>query len=84
MKETIQLTEHEAEFIRQTIASGLYADINEMVRAGLLLLEEEQEKERAAKEKLREMLIEAERSGISDLTPREAMDAGLARYRERR
>lgn len=51
--------EHFAEFIHEQVESGRYASASEVVRAGLRLLQVEEEKIRA----LREALIEGERSG---------------------
>ncbi|APH73859.1 type II toxin-antitoxin system ParD family antitoxin [Aquibium oceanicum] len=56
---TLSLDEHSAEFIEQQIDGGNYASADEVVAAGLKLLEAEQEYVAA----VRAALIEGENSG---------------------
>lgn len=54
--------EHFAEFIHEQVDSGRYASASEVVRAGLRLLQVEEEKVNA----LRQALIEGEQSGRAE------------------
>jgi antitoxin ParD1/3/4 len=55
----VTVSEHAASFVTRELESGRFGSAEEVVEAGLRLLEEEQEKI----EKLRELLIEGENSG---------------------
>lgn len=81
VNETVSLPEHQAEFVRTLIASGRFASINEVVRAGVNVLEELIEEEEKRREELRVLLDEAVASGISERTPREIFEAALAKYK---
>jgi antitoxin ParD1/3/4 len=56
----VQLTPRLAEFVEAQVASGLYADASEVIRAGLRRLMEQED---AALGRLRAALIEGEESG---------------------
>ena len=51
--QTIELSERESEFVRRSVLEGRYKDPNEVVEAGLRLLEEREEEERLQLERLR-------------------------------
>ncbi len=71
--------EHFAEFIHEQVESGRYASASEVVRAGLRLLQVEEEKIRA----LRAAIDEGERSGRAEPFDVEAFLARKhAEYRE--
>ena len=78
--ENVNLPERQAEFIRRIIESGRFGNVSEVVRAGVSLLEQRMDQERALEDKLRAMLEEAKASGISDRTPQEIWDAVEASY----
>lgn len=59
---SITIGEHFDSFIQNQIDAGRYASTSEVVRAGLRLLEQEEEKLMA----LRKALIEGEESGIDE------------------
>ncbi|MGG7665179.1 type II toxin-antitoxin system ParD family antitoxin [Dyadobacter sp. BHUBP1] len=59
---SITIGEHFDAFIQNQIDAGRYASTSEVVRAGLRLLEQEEEKLMA----LRKALIEGEESGIDE------------------
>lgn len=59
---SITLGPHFDEFIAAQLVNGRYGSVSEVVRAGLRLLEESENKMTA----LRRMLSEGEQSGISD------------------
>ncbi|WJH39158.1 type II toxin-antitoxin system ParD family antitoxin [Aliirhizobium terrae] len=78
MNKPVQVTIGEplASFVDNEVESGRFASPDEVVAAGLRLLEEEQQK----LEKLRELLIEGENSGEPRHVDR---DEFLARMREK-
>lgn len=43
-KRSITLGDHFEEFVKQKVASGIYRSVSETIRAGLQLLEEEEQK----------------------------------------
>jgi len=49
----LELSEHDSEFVRRCVLEGRYKDANEVVEAGLRLLEEREEEERIQLERLR-------------------------------
>ncbi len=59
----LELSEHDAEFVRQCVLGGRYKDANEVVEAGLRLLEEREEVERLQLEGLRAEV----KKGMDDL-----------------
>ena len=60
---SIILGEHFEEFISSQIESGRYGSVSEVIRASLRLLEEHERRS----EKLRQALIEGERSDLVEL-----------------
>ena len=60
---SIVLGEHFEEFISSQIESGRYGSVSEVIRASLRLLEEHERRN----EKLRQALIEGERSDLVEL-----------------
>jgi len=79
VSENINLTEKQAEFIRQSIQAGDFEDASEVVRAGIHLLEELQSERLKREAGLGAMLDEAKDGGLSDRTPEVAWtswDAG--------
>ncbi len=60
---SISLTEHQQLFVEKLVSSGRYHGVSEVVRAGLRLLEAEEESRRAALENLRSGVAE----GLSDI-----------------
>lgn len=60
---SISLTEHQQTFIEGLVASGRYHGVSEVVRAGLRLLEDEEERRAAA---MRELKAGVE-TGLDDL-----------------
>ena len=60
----LELSEHDSEFVRRCVLEGRYKDANEVVEAGLRLLEErEEEEERLQLERLRAEV----KKGMDDL-----------------
>lgn len=49
---SISLTEHQQEFVQTLVASGRYHGVSEVVRAGLRLLEDEEERRAAERRRL--------------------------------
>ena len=80
-KESIILAENQADFIRASIASGRYGNVNEVVRAGLCLLEEKLAEDRRNEARLRDMLDAAADSGLSPNTPEAIWQQVEDRYR---
>ncbi len=62
---SISLGNHFEEFITKIIGTGRFNSASEVIRAGLRLLEEEENKEKL----LRNALIEGENSGMTDFNP---------------
>ena len=68
---SISLGQHYEEFIAQKLASGSYKNASEVVRAGLRLLEEREQKI----ELLKKALEDGEQSGIvTDFNPDEFLE----------
>ena len=59
----LELSEHDSEFVRRCVSEGQYKDANEVVTAGLRLLEEREEEERVQLERLRAEV----KKGMDDL-----------------
>jgi antitoxin ParD1/3/4 len=58
---SVSLSDHFAQFVEQQMEQGRYGSVSDVVRAGLLLLEEQELKRQA----LRAALIEGEQNGPS-------------------
>lgn len=65
---TFSVPEAMSHFINAQVESGKYDNVSEYLRD---LIRHDQERKEAAYAELREMLIQAEQSGISDSTPEE-------------
>lgn len=76
----VKIPERQAEFIREMIAAGRFKDLDEVIRAGVLLLEERVAREVQQKEKLRKMLDNAFAGGVVDESFGEIWDAAEKRY----
>lgn len=72
---SISIGHHFDSFIQGQVNSGRYASTSEVVRAGLRLLEQEEEKLKV----LRQALIEGEESGWVENFDTENFKAGLKR-----
>lgn len=66
---SVSLGEHFEDFIAHQIENGRYGSASEVVRAGLRLLEDTENKRRA----LRRMLAEGQQSGTADYSLNEFM-----------
>lgn len=60
---SISLTDHQQEFVQSLVASGRYHGVSEVVRAGLRLLEDEEER-RSAERRSLQVGVEA---GLKDM-----------------
>ena len=78
--ESINLTEHQAAFIRERVDSGDFHDASEVVRAGIRLLQNLQAEKLEQEEELRTILIEAKKGGVSNRTPEEVWASVRARH----
>lgn len=78
--EQIEFSAHDAKLIRKSIDEGPFSSPSEVVRAGLLLLEERLERERQATAKLRQILSDAEAGGVMRRDPREAWNKVILRH----
>lgn len=76
MPTSVALSPHFEKFIRQQIESGRYSNASEVVRAGLILLEDQE----AQLEELRSAVAAGLTSG-PDVPANEAFDRLEARYR---
>ncbi len=63
VNQQLELSEHDSEIMRRTVQEGRYKDANEVVEAGLRLLEEREEEERIQLERLRAEV----KKGMDDL-----------------
>lgn len=59
----LELSEHDSEFVRRCVLEGRYKDANEVVEAGLRLLEEREEEDHLKLERLRAEV----KKGMDDL-----------------
>ncbi len=82
MNKPVQVTigEHAARFVERELKSGRFDTADEVVEAGLRMLEEEQ----AQVERLRELLIESENDGPGEPFDREALMASFRSERANR
>nr|NIX15868.1 type II toxin-antitoxin system ParD family antitoxin [Candidatus Dadabacteria bacterium] len=81
VKKSISVTDQQDRWIKAQVETGLYGNESEVVRE---LIRERQVREQETPkeiEALRAALIEGEKSGISDLTPDEIMQAVIERKR---
>jgi antitoxin ParD1/3/4 len=62
----VNLTEELDRFVAGKVASGRYENASEVVRAGLRALEEQERVFEAKLARLRDALVEGERSGIAE------------------
>ncbi len=62
---SVSLSEHQQAFIAELVASGRYHGVSEVMRAGLRLLEEREERRRAIIQKLEAAVEEGLASGPS-------------------
>ncbi len=76
---SISLTRHQQEFVQTLIASGRYHGVSEVVRAGLRLLEDEEERRKAERQRLRAG-VEA---GLADIEAGRVSDFDSARIIEK-
>lgn len=76
MNKPVQVTvsDQAASFVSRELESGRFETVDEVIEAGLRMLEEEQMKI----ERLRELLIESENSGPAEPFDREALKASLS------
>ncbi len=82
MRESIELPDRQAEFIREAIASGKFDSVSEAIRAGIVLLEERLAEEARREAELRVLLEEGIASGLSEKKPEDVWAAVEAKYRE--
>lgn len=81
MPVSVALTQHFEAFIREQIGSGRYNNASEVVRAGLRLLEQEQQRYALQLEELR-AAIAAGSSGGTTRPAEEVFDRLEAKYRD--
>lgn len=67
---SISLTEHQQAFVQSLVASGRYHGVSEVVRAGLRLLEDEEERRAAERRKLQAGVD----AGLADMAAGRARD----------
>lgn len=77
LRKTITITNQQDQWVKSVIQSGDYGNDSEYFRD---LIRRDQER-RLAEGKLRQMLDEAEQSGMADRTPREIWAAAAARHK---
>ncbi|MBI1317524.1 MAG: hypothetical protein GC168_01060 [Candidatus Hydrogenedens sp.] len=78
--EHIELPERQAAFIRKLIAEGHFGDMQQVIRAGVSLLEERFAEEDGQKETLRQLMDEALSGPRSERSPKDIWEAAEARY----
>ncbi len=74
---SISLTEHQQHFVAELVGSGRYHGVSEVMRAGLRLLEEQEERRAAALRTIEEVV----RQGLAGGEPErlESIDALIAK-----
>lgn len=73
---SISFTEHQQALVEKLVASGRYRGVSEVVRAGLRLLEEQEERREVALKRLETAVQEGLDSGTFD--PLESVDEIIA------
>ena len=80
---SISLTEHQQRFVETLVSSGRYHGVSEVVRAGLRLLETEEERRNIELERLRAEIAtgysDIADGRVSDFDPEEIIAKGKAR-----
>lgn len=70
---SISLTEHQQEFVQSLVSSGRYHGVSEVVRAGLRLLEDDEERRLAERQRLQAGidagLADIEQGRVADFDP---------------
>ena len=79
---SVSLSNHQQEFVENLVSSGRYQGVSEVVRAGLRLLEEREEKHKALIKRLEAAVEEGLASGEPE--PLESADELIARFKARR
>jgi antitoxin ParD1/3/4 len=79
---SVSLSNHQQEFVENLVSSGRYQGVSEVVRAGLRLLEEREEKHKALIKRLEAAVDEGLASGEPE--PLESADELIARFKARR
>jgi antitoxin ParD1/3/4 len=79
---SVSLTSHQQEFVESLVDSGRYQGVSEVVRAGLRLLEEREEKHKAFIARLEAAVEEGLASGEPE--PLEPVEELIARFKARR
>ncbi|MEM9387038.1 MAG: type II toxin-antitoxin system ParD family antitoxin [Pseudomonadota bacterium] len=74
---SINLGDHFTGFVSDLVAKGRYGSASEVVREGLRLIEEQEQK----REALRRALLEGEESGTSERTPKEVFRGARERLK---
>lgn len=74
----VVLTDHQNALIDDLVASGRYQNASEAMRAGLRLLEVEEEAVKALRERLTESIRQAEAGEFSEGTPEEVIKRAFA------
>lgn len=76
---SVSLTAHQQAFVESLVAGGRFHGVSEVVRAGLRLLEEQEERRRARVAMLERAVEEGLASG--EPSPMESAEALLGRFR---
>ncbi len=79
---SVSLTGHQQEFVESLVNSGRYQGVSEVVRAGLRLLEEREDRHKAFVARLEAAVEEGLASGEPE--PLESADELIARFKARR
>lgn len=84
---SISLTEHQQRFVETLVSSGRYHGVSEIVRAGLRLLEDEEERRAAERRRLKAGveagLADFEAGRVSDFDPARIIEKGEAKASNR-
>ena len=78
---SVSLSSHQQEFVENLVNSGRYQGVSEVVRAGLRLLEEREEKHRALIKRLEAAVEEGLASG--EPVPLESADELIAEFKSK-